>query len=158
MKIKNNYKIIIHGSAGNGVRLMSQLLIQKLNEKYPNAYITYFFDYDSTVRTGKTTAYISFNRKKKIHEFIFFECDLLLTFKNLNTKRFKAEESIGSLNRRKSIKIDFEGESLKTFNTQLYANTIALGYLSAKLGLSKSNILFDEKNRKAFKIGYGMYK
>ena len=158
MKNKDNYKIIILGAAGNGVRMMSQLLIQKINRKYPMANITYYFDYDSTVRGGKTTAFIAFDQKNKINEFIFSRCDLLLKFRNFNTKSVKTKETLGYTNSNKGFKIDFEKIALKNFKTQLYANTLALGYLSAKLRLNKSTEYLNDINKKAFKIGYSLFK
>jgi len=158
MKIKNSYKLIILGSAGNGVRMMCRILVKNLNEKYPNASITYYFDYDSTVRGGKTTSYISINNKKPIHEFIFSKCDLLVQFKNFRLNNFEAQEIIAPENSKKAENINFEKKALKNFKTQLYANMIALGYLSAKLQLGDKIDSLDELNQKAFKLGYSLFK
>ncbi len=157
MDIKNSYKIVILGSAGNGVRMMSRLLIKKMNGAYPNAFITYYFDYDSTVRGGKTTAYISID-KNFIHEFIFSNCNLLVKFKDFNAKNFNAQETITPKNSKNAKIIDFEKEALENFKTQLYANMIALGYLSAKLHLGSKMGPVDKLNEKAFKFGYKLYK
>jgi len=158
MGIKDKtYKIIFYGKAGSGMQLLARLFVNQILKTYKDINISYYFDYDSTVRGGDTLAYITTNIKNKIKEFVFRKCDLLISFEEEFPKKIKPVFVIGNIDTKNAHKIDFRRISLEKFKTQLYANMIVLGYLCAKFKINIT-IKLDKINKSAFKLGYSLYK
>lgn len=155
--MKNETKrIIIEGRAGNGIRFFARKFIQLLFIHDKNLYITYYFDYDSTVRGGNTIAYIVISKNRKPNGFIFNSCDLLLSFRVNSIEKFNAKEIVGKVGK-KGKHIDFEKLSLTNFKKQIYANMIALGYLAAKLNIKDNLPSLSQINKKAFNLGCKLF-
>jgi len=151
-KSNTTTKIILAGTAGDGIRFISRKLIEMLTSLKNIPFITYYFDYDSTVRGGRTVSYITCNHTQPVQTFIFRTCDILLSLRENNFQDFKAAEVIT-----KSNTIDFQTLALKHFKRKLQANMIALGYLIAKLDIKIDVVKLKDTNKKAFYLGYKLY-
>jgi len=151
-------KLIILGTAGDGIRFLARKLINILFAKDNNLNITYYFDYDSTVRGGKTSAYIYVDKNKEPKSFIFNNCDLILSLRDNDKFNIKNREIIKGIGKK-----TFQTLSQENFGSKLYTNMIALGYLSAKLKLSdlaklSQRVNLGNINKEAFKLGFRLYK
>lgn len=167
MKSKTT-RIIILGRAGNGIRFFARKFIRLLSIHDKKIYITYYFDYDSTVRGGNTIAYIVISeilrspigakkdKNKKPNGFIFNSCDLLISFRENSLEKYNAKEMVGKVGK-KGIHIDFEKLSLINFKKQIHANMIAFGYLAAKFDIKDKLPSLKQVNKKAFNLGYKLF-
>lgn len=143
----NDFKIIVTGSAGNGINFFSEILISQLLKKFRNSHISYYFDYDSNVRGGIASSFISISSSTE-NPFIFKHADLVVILNTQFAKKFKAKEKIGTY-------IDFASIARDNLNDERKGNMIALGFISAKYDLPKPKL--NEENLKAFKIGTNLY-
>lgn len=153
MKLDKNRKtqIIIAGRAGNGIRFFAKKLIGLLQKHDKDLYITYYYDYDSTVRGGNTEAYITIDKEDQTNGFIFRRSDILVVFDNDLAKRFKARTVLGKTGEDKGNY--FEDLSMKHFNSKIQANMIALGQLVKVLDIKDYDLKADRINREAFRLG-----
>jgi len=157
MNNKHLTKIIIIGTAGNGIRFMARKFLELLSAHDKKLYITYYFGYDSTVRGGNTIAYITIAKDKEPNGYIFNDCDILLTFRENKLKKFKAKKYIGRVYKRGNH-IEFEELSSKHFKNPIHANMIALGYLAHILNIKNAKLSLDPTNTKAFNLGFNLAK
>ena len=156
MRKHNLTKIIVLGEAGHGVRFLARKLCKLVNQNDKKLSITYFFDYDSTVRGGQTQGYITIGRDGKLNGFVFNDCNILVSFIADIPKKFKYKEAVG--HKENGKKVDFQDISLEKFDNSIHANMIALGYLAKKLKIKKilAKDILKDKNLKAFNLGYSI--
>lgn len=148
-KIKS---IIIYGEGGDGVRFLAKRLIFTINAMHLNKYISYFFDYDATIKHGRAIAYISIDDKATQSKIAFRNCDILLSFREDYPNNIIAKKKILKI-KYENVTQSFIDISLKAFRKSLYANMIAYAYLLKILDIPYKLENLNEINQTAVLLG-----
>lgn len=154
-------KIIIHGIGGQGVKLLGKTLAYIMSELGKEVTLTY--EYDSNVRGGSVTAYLTYS-KEKIMNPIIDEADYLITL-TTNTKfkgkKIIVEESTHEGEEETIIKVPLSALAENLGNKKLI-NMVTLGFILRELNINLKNLNFKQllpnklydDNLKAIEQGY----
>lgn len=131
-------KLILYGTAGQGIKLLSHILANILKDQGYQIALTR--EYSPLVRSGESNAYLIFS-KQKIENPLIEEADL-----EYDLKEKRLQEDL-----------------LKKFSDKRFMNMVLLGVILKKLKLKidEKEIKkylpkrFIEENLKAIKQGYG---
>lgn len=140
-------KIKLLGTGGQGIRLMASILGKILTVN--GYFVSLKLEYDTAVRGGNISADLIFS-KQKIKNPIIDRADILINFTG---ETAEAEEIVNGK--------DFVEMSKKEFNSPLFANMIALGFLLKRFKL-KADISeylsnnFKKENLKAVDLGFSL--
>lgn len=140
-------KIKIFGTGGQGIRLMASILGKILTAN--DYFVSLKLEYDTAVRGGNISADLIFS-KKEIDNPIIDKADILVSFTD---ETADAEETVNGKG--------FIELSKKEFNSSLFANMIALGFLLKRFKLEAdiSEYLsnnFKKENLKAVNLGFSL--
>ena len=154
-------KIIIHGIGGQGVKLLGKTLAYIMSELDKEVTLTY--EYDSNMRGGSITAYLTYS-DEKIFNPLIDEADYLIIL--TGSHKFKGKKKIFDTSACTEedgcvIKVPLSSLAEKLGNKKLI-NMVTLGYILKELKIEVKNLnlkkalpnkLFDE-NLKAIEQGY----
>ncbi|MFA5141858.1 MAG: 2-oxoacid:acceptor oxidoreductase family protein [Candidatus Woesearchaeota archaeon] len=162
-------RVIVHGQGGQGVKLLGEIFAHVLLELGKEVALTY--DYDSNVRGGSVTAYLTFD-SIKINNPIIEEADYLILLSSnelLKGKKTIIEESCGTSGceacQKKAgevITVPLNVLAEQKAGNKKFINMVVLGYLFNILGIDASKLdlrkflpdKYVEENMKAIELGY----
>ena len=154
-----NKNILISGSGGQGVKLMSLVLSKIISDFDYN--VSLVFSYDAAMRGGSIVAFLKYS-DSTIDNPIIEDADIHLKLSdgsNVNAKKVICQTGTCD-----GEQIDFKQIAMKEFENILAVNMIGIGVLLKNIDISLDNVSFEsvlpsknlEQNIKAIKYGYGL--
>jgi len=148
--MNKDYKIIVAGKGGQGIKLLMTVLAKILSEKFN---VSLYYNYDSAIRGGKIFGFLTFS-KEKIGDPLILNGDYLVNLIVEDVKYMGKEEF-------DLEKFDVFAEAEEKFKTNKVANMMLLGYILKKIEIEIDKGLLDKVLPEKFKdmnieaINYG---
>jgi len=151
-------RIVFTGVGGQSVRVISHTLAQALKEL--DYQVVLLFDYDSSVRNQRITAYLSYD-KKPIENPMIDEADILIRL-HAKGDQLIAQKTVCDTGLCTDEEIPFGIMGVERFGRPIFGNMIALGRLFRLIDLDISHVELEKilpksylkENLKAIQIGY----
>jgi len=153
-------RIVFTGIGGQSVRVVSHTLALALKEL--GYEVALLFDYDSSIRNQRITAYLSYDRKP-VENPMIDEADILI---RLHTRgdQLVAQKTLCDTGLCTDEEVPFGMMGIETFGRPIFGNMIALGRLFRLIGIDISHLELEKllpksylkENRKAIQIGYDL--
>ena len=153
-------RIVFTGVGGQSVRVISHTLAQALKEL--DYQVVLLFDYDSSVRDQRITAYLSYD-KEPIENPMIDEADILIRL-HAKGDQLIAQKTVCDTGLCTDEEIPFGMMGVEKFGRPIFGNMIALGRLFRLIGLDTSHVELEKilpksylkENLKAIHIGYDL--
>ena len=153
-------RIVFTGVGGQSVRVISHTLAQALKEL--DYQVVLLFDYDSSVRNQRITAYLSYD-KKPIENPVIDEADILIRL-HAKGDQLIAQKTVCDTGLCTDEEIPFGMMGVEKFGRPIFGNMIALGRLFRLIDLDISHVELEKilpksylkENLKAIQIGYDL--
>ena len=153
-------RIVFTGVGGQSVRVISHTLAQALKEL--DYQVVLLFDYDSSVRNQRITAYLSYD-KKPIENPMIDEADILIRL-HAKGDQLIAQKTVCDTGLCTDEEIPFGMMGVEKFGRPIFGNMIALGRLFRLIDLDISHVELEKilpksylkENLKAIQIGYDL--
>jgi len=151
-------RIVFTGVGGQSVRVISHTLAQALKEL--DYQVVLLFDYDSSVRNQRITAYLSYD-KEPIENPMIDEADILIRL-HAKGDQLIARKTVCDTGLCTDEEIPFGIMGVERFGRPIFGNMIALGRLFRLIDLDISHVELEKilpksylkENLKAIQIGY----
>jgi Pyruvate/2-oxoacid:ferredoxin oxidoreductase gamma subunit len=151
-------RIVFTGVGGQSVRVISHTLAQALKEL--DYQVVLLFDYDSSVRNQRITAYLSYD-KEPIENPMIDEADILIRL-HAKGDQLIAQKTVCDTGLCTDEEIPFGIMGVERFGRPIFGNMIALGRLFRLIDLDISHVELEKilpksylkENLKAIQIGY----
>jgi len=153
-------RIVFTGVGGQSVRVISHVLAMALKEL--GYEVTLLFDYDSSVRNTRISAYLTYDQKP-IENPMIDEADILV---RLHPKgdQLIAQKTICDTGLCTDEEVPFGMMGIEKFGQTIFGNLIALGRLFRLIDLDISHIDLEKvlpksylkENLKAIQLGYDL--
>lgn len=154
-------RIVLAGEAGQGIRLIAQVLADTLAKLGKN--VTLNVEYGPSVRSGEVEAQLIYS--DDVIDVPFIENpDVLLLLSDVDVSKYNAKEVImeESISGLKGERVSFSKIAANHFGSPVFINMIALGRLLAHMGINieKVNVRsqlpprFVKENIEAIRYGY----
>ena len=151
-------RIVLAGIGGQSVRVISHVLAMALKEL--GYELTLLFDYDSSIRNQRITAYLTYDRKP-IENPMIDEADILVRLHEKGDQLI-AEKTICDTGLCTDEQVPFGKIGIEKFGQMIFGNMIALGRLLRLIDLDISQIELEKllpksylkENLKAIQLGY----
>ena len=151
-------RIVFTGVGGQSVRVISHTLAQALKEL--SYQVILLFDYDSSIRNQRITAYLSYD-KKPIENPMIDEADILIRL-HAKGDQLIAQKTVCDTGLCTDEEIPFGMMGVERFGRPIFGNMIALGRLFRLIDLDISHVELEKilpksylkENLKAIQIGY----
>jgi Pyruvate/2-oxoacid:ferredoxin oxidoreductase gamma subunit len=153
-------RIVFTGVGGQSVRVISHTLAQALKEL--GYQVVLLFDYDSSVRNQRITAYLSYD-KEPIENPMIDEADILIRL-HAKGDQLIAQKTICDTGLCTDEEIPFGMMGVERFGRPIFGNLIALGRLFRLIDLDISHLELEKilpksylkENLKAIQIGFDL--
>jgi len=153
-------RIVFTGVGGQSVRVISHTLAQALKEL--DYQVVLLFDYDSSVRNQRITAYLSYD-KKPIENPMIDEADILIRL-HAKGDQLIAQKTVCDTGLCTDEEIPFGMMGVEKFGRPIFGNMIALGRLFRLIDLDISHVELEKilpksylkENLKAIQVGYDL--
>lgn len=153
-------RIVITGIGGQSVRVVSHTLALALKELGYN--VTLLFDYDSSIRNQRITAYLSYDRGP-IENPMIEQADILLRL-HAKADQLIAQKTICDTGLCTDEEIPFGMMGIEKFGQAIFGNMIALGRLFRLIDIDLGHLELEKllpksyvrENLKAIQIGYDL--
>ena len=153
-------RIVFTGVGGQSVRVISHTLAQALKEL--DYQVVLLFDYDSSVRNQRITAYLSYD-KKPIENPVIDEADILIRL-HAKGDQLIAQKTVCDTGLCTDEEIPFGMMGVEKFGRPIFGNMIALGRLFRLIDLDISHVELEKilpksylkENLKAIQVGYDL--
>ena len=151
-------RIVFTGVGGQSVRVISHTLAQALKEL--DYQVVLLFDYDSSVRNQRITAYLSYD-KEPLENPMIDEADILIRL-HAKGDQLIARKTVCDTGLCTDEEIPFGIMGVERFGRPIFGNMIALGRLFRLIDLDISHVELEKilpksylkENLKAIQIGY----
>ena len=151
-------RIVFTGVGGQSVRVISHTLAQALKEL--GHQVVLLFDYDSSVRNQRITAYLSYD-KEPIENPMIDEADILIRL-HAKGDQLIAQKTICDTGLCTDEEVPFGRMGIEKFGQMIFGNMIALGRLLRLIDIDISHIELEKflpksylkENLKAIQLGY----
>jgi Pyruvate/2-oxoacid:ferredoxin oxidoreductase gamma subunit len=153
-------RIVLTGVGGQSVRVISHVLAMALKEM--GYEVTLLYDYDSSVRNTRISAYLSFDRNP-IENPMIDEADILVRL-HAKGDRLIAQKTVCDTGLCTDEEVPFGMMGIEKFGHHLFGNMIALGRVLRLIDLDVSHLEFEKllpksylkENMKAIQFGYDL--
>ncbi len=153
-------RIVFTGIGGQSVKVVSHVLAMALKEL--GYEVALLFDYDSSIRNQRITAYLTYDRKP-IENPMIDEADLLIRLHEKG-EQLVAQKTICDTGLCTDEEIPFGMMGIEKFGQPLFGNMIALGRLFRLIDLEISDVELErflptsylKENLKAIQWGYDL--
>jgi len=153
-------RIVFTGIGGQSVRVISHVLALALKEL--GYEVALLFDYDSSIRNTRISAYLTYDQKP-IENPMIDEADILLRLHEKGDQLI-AQKTICDTGLCTDEEVRFGMLGIEKFGQAIFGNMIALGRLMRLIGIDISHVELErllpksylKENLKAIQIGYDM--
>jgi Pyruvate/2-oxoacid:ferredoxin oxidoreductase gamma subunit len=153
-------RIVFTGIGGQSVRSIAHILAIALKEL--GYEVALLYDYDSSIRNQRITAYLTYDRKP-IENPMIDEADILVRL-HARGDQLVAQRTICDTGLCTDEEIPFGMIGIETFGQAIFGNMIALGRLFRLIGIDISHVELEQmlpktyakENLKAIRLGYDL--
>lgn len=153
-------RVIFTGVGGQSVRIISHVLAMALKEL--GYEVALLFDYDSSIRNQRITAYLSYDRKP-IENPMIDEADILIRLHGKGDQLI-AQKTICDTGLCTDEEVPFGMMGIEKFGQPIFGNMIALGRLFRLIALDIHHLELEKllpksylkENLKAIQLGYDL--
>jgi len=153
-------RIAFTGIGGQSVRVISHVLAMALKEL--GYEVTLLFDYDSSVRYTRISAYLTYDRNP-IENPMIDEADILIRL-HAKGDQLVAQKTICDTGLCTDEEVPFGLMGIEKFGNVIFGNMIALGRLLRLIGLDISHLELEKllpkssvkENMNAIQVGYDL--
>ncbi len=153
-------RIVFTGVGGQSVRVISHVLAMALKEL--SYEVALLFDYDSSIRNQRITAYLTYD-KDPVQNPMIDEADILVRLHEKGD-RLIAQKTICDTGLCTDEEVPFGMIGVEKFGQVIFGNMIALGRLFRLIGLEVSHMELEKllpksylkENLKAIQLGYDL--
>jgi Pyruvate/2-oxoacid:ferredoxin oxidoreductase gamma subunit len=157
-------RIVFTGVGGQSVRMISHVLTLALKEM--GYQVALLYDYDSSIRNQKITAYLTYDRNP-VENPMIDEADILIRL-HPKGEELMAQKTVCETGLCTDEEVPFGLMGIDKFGHAIFGNMIALGRLFRLIGLDISHVELEKllpksyikENREAIQVGYdlGLYE
>ena len=153
-------RIVFTGVGGQSVRMISHVLALALKEI--GHQVTLLYDYDSSIRNQKITAYLTYDQQP-IENPMIDEADILIRL-HAKGEQLVAQKTICETGLCTDEEVPFGRMGMDTFGQAIFGNMIALGRLFRLIDIDISHVELEKilpksyikENMGAIQIGYDL--
>jgi Pyruvate/2-oxoacid:ferredoxin oxidoreductase gamma subunit len=153
-------RIVFAGIGGQSVRVISHVLAMALKEL--GYEVTLLYDYDSSIRNQRISAYLTFDRKP-IENPMIDEADILIRL-HQKGDQLVAQKTVCDTGLCTDEEIPFGMMGIEKFGQAIFGNMIALGRLFRLIGIDINHMELEnllpksyvKENLKAIQTGYDL--